>query len=259
MESSTAYRPVGRGGTRPSPVYYYMMDNLLECRKESGFPSNREFFDEDVNVYLAGLLTSHIFGHAASTTAGIIIPYDIPLFEAASDEADPRRRFNIYRANADHLLVRLGVFDNPIARRPGSATHMALTSDAWIGRGKAYYRLAWACAAETFRRPTAIGDIMGKLSSGFERYVGVLSTMRSSCLNMIPRISDGEMFHLERNVLEEDRKKEVAALYDRFLDAWTAYRKSRAPDDRKKLDTVTEELKKADPVFSFDPLAADTR
>ena len=100
---------------------------------------------------------------------------------------------------------------------------------------------------------------MGKLSSGFERYVGVLSTMRSSCLNMIHRISDGEMFHLERNVLKEDRKKEVAALYDRFLDAWTAYRKSRAPDDRKKLDMVTEELKKADPVFSFDPLAADTR
>lgn len=259
MESSTVYRPVGKGNTRPSPAYYYMMDNLLECRKESGFPSNREFFDEDVNVYLAGLLTSHVFGSAAGTTAGMIMPYDIPLFEAARDETDPRRRFNIYRANADHLLVRLGVFDNPSGRRPGSATHMTLTREAWIGRGKTYYRLAWACAAETFRRPTAIGNVMGKLSSGFERYVGVLSTMRSSCLNMIPRISNGEMFHLERSVLEEDRKKEVAALYDRFLDAWTTYRRSRTPDDRKKLDMVSEELKKADPSFSFDPLAADTR
>jgi hypothetical protein len=259
MESSTAYRPVGRGDSRPSPAYYYMMDNLLECRKESGFPSNGEFFDEDVNVYLAGLLTSHVFGNAAATTAGMIMPYDIPLFELAGEETSPRRRFNIYRANADHLLVRLGVFDNPSGRRPGSATHMALTRDAWIGRGKAYYRLAWACAAETFRRPTAIGDVMGKLSSGFERYVGVLSAMRPSCLNMIPRISNGEMFHLERNVMEEDRKKELTALYDRFLDTWTAYRGSRDPDDRKKLYMVSEELKKADPSFSFDPLAADTR
>lgn len=259
MGSSTAYRPVGKGGTRPSPAYYYMMDNLLECRRESGFPSNMELFDEDVNVYLAGVLTSQVFGNAAGTTAGMIMPFDIPLFNAVSNEADPRGRFNIYKANADHLLLRLGVFDNPGGRRPGSAKHMALTRDAWIGRCKAYYRLAWACAAETFKRPTAIGDIMEKLSSGLERYIGVLSTMRSSSLNMIPRISSGEMFHLERSVLEEDRKKELAILYDRFLDAWTAYSTSRAIVDREKLDMVYGELKKADPSFLFDPFETDTR
>jgi hypothetical protein len=185
--------------------------------------------------------------------------YDIPLFEAMSGEIDPRKRFTIYRANADDLLLRLGVFDNPGGHGPGSAPHMALTRDAWLGRGAAYYRLAWASAAETFRRPTAIGDVMGKLSSGFERYVGIISSMRSSCLNMIPRISDGEMFHLEQSVIDEDRKKEVAALYDRFLDAWNEYRRSGGQEERERLEPVCVELKRSDPSFSFDPIAADIR
>jgi len=236
-----------------------MIDNLLECRKEDGFPSNRDFFDEDVNVYLAGLLTSHIYGSSAASTSGTIMRYDIPLFEAISGEEDPRKRFTIYRANADDLLLRLGVFDNPDGRRPGSASRITLTRETWIGRGASYYRLAWASAAETFRHPTAIGDVMGKLSTGFERYVGILSSMRSSCLNMIPHISDGEMFHLEREVIDEDRKKEVAALYDRFLDAWNAYRRSGGQEDRKRLETVSVELKRSDPSFSFDPIAADIR
>ncbi len=259
MESSTAWRPVGSGGTRPSPAYFYMIDNLLECRKESDFPSNRKFFDEDVNVYLAGLLTSHIYSGRNAPTSETIMRYDIPLFEAMSGEIDPRKRFTIYRANADDLLLRLGVFDNPDGRKPGSVSHMDLTRDAWIGRGAAYYRLAWASAAETFRRPTAIGDVMEKLSSEFERYVGILASMRSSCLNIRPRISDGEMFHLEQSVIDEDRKKELAALYDRFLDAWNAYRRSGGQDERKRLETVSVELKRSDPPFSFAPIPADIR
>ena len=257
MKSSTAWRPVGKGESRPSPAYYYMIDNLLECRKESGFPSNRDCFDEDVNVYLAGLLTSHIYTGNDSRAASDIVPYDIPLFEAARAEMDPRRRFAIYRSNADHLLLRLGVYDNPAGRRPGSAPHMALKRETWIGRGRAYYRMAWASAAETFRRPTAIGDIMEKLSNRFESYAGILSAMRSSCLNMIPHISDGEMFHLERSVLAGEKKKEIAGLYDRFLDAWTAYGRSGGPGERKKLEIITDELRKADPSFTFEPSALD--
>jgi len=259
MESSTSWRPVGKGAATPSPAYFYMIDNLLECRKESGFPSNGEFYDEDVNVYLAALLTSRIYGGCSNVTYNSIINYDIPLFESAGGESDPRKRFTVYRANADDLLLRLGVYGNPEGRRPGSAAHMALGREAWTGRGSAYYRLAWAAAAETFRRPTAIGDVMEKLSNGFERYVGLLSAMRSSCLNMIPRISDGEMYHLERAVMEEDRKKEIAALYDRFLDAWTEYRRSGGPEDRKRLERVSDQLKRSDPSFSFDPLALDIR
>jgi hypothetical protein len=260
MISSTAYRPVGalRGGA-DSPAYFFMIDHLLSSRRESGFPSNAVVFDEDVNVYLAALLTSYIFGGAPSGPERIF-PYDLPLFEAAARETDPRGRFCLYRANADHLLLQVGIFDNPRSRRPGSASHMDITREAYIGRGKSYYRMAWASAAETFRRPTAIGDIMGKLSGGFERYVEILSVMRGEYLNMIPRLSDGELFHLGRDVFEEDRKREIAALYDGFLDAWSAWRRSGGQDRLGELETAAERLTAADPSFSFDlPENADPR
>ena len=253
MDSSTTWKPVGKGASTPSPAYFYMIDNLLESRMESSYPSNSEFFDEDVNVYLAGLLTSRIYSGGPGGAREVITTYDIPLFETVGRESDPRKRFTAYRANADDLLLRLAVFDNPTGRRPGSAPHMAMTREAWAGRGAAYYRLAWAAAAETFRRPTAIGDVMEKLSMGFDRYARVLSDMRASCLNMIPVLSDGQMFHLERSVLEEDRRKEVAAAYDTFLDALSAYRKSREPREKRRLEAAAGKLKRLDPSFNFDP------
>ncbi len=254
MEISTAWRPVGRGGSSPSPAYFYMMDNLLESRKDNGYPPNSDFFDEDVNVYLASLLTSRIYGGLDPSGSCVEMDYDIHLFETLNRTADPRTRFRSYRMAANAILLGLGVFDNPAGRRPGSAAHMAMTNGAWAGRGSAYYRLAWAAAAETFRRPTAIGDVMGKLSTGFERYARVLSSMRSSCLNMLPSLSDGELFHLGRKILEDDRKKELSALYDSFLDAWNDYRSEGSPAAMKKLEERCAELRKADPSFEFEAI-----
>ena len=231
-----------------------MMDSLLDTRRESPFPTSADFFDEDVNVYLASLLTSHVYD-GGKATAHLVMPYDVSLFEAAARESEPRRRFELYRANADHILVRMGIFDNPSGRRPCSAPHMSMSREGWLGRGSAYYRLAWASAMETFRRPTAVGDVMEKLSSAFERYVGVLSGMRSSRLGIVPRLSDGSIFHLGRSVLEEDRKKETALLYDRFLDRWNEYRASGDPGARKDLEEITGMLREADPSFDFDPLS----
>jgi hypothetical protein len=251
MDSSTAYTPVGKGAGSPSPAYFYMMDNLLESRRD-GYPSNSDFFDEDVNVYLASLLTSSVLG--TGTPAGSpIIRYDLDLFDEAASGYAPRRRFEIYRANADDLLLRLAVFDNPAGRRPGSAPHLEMTRKAWTGRCKAYYRMAWARAAETFRRPTAIGGVMGKLSENVERYIGVISSMRASCLNIIPSLSEGRLYHLERGVLEEQRAKEITALYDRFLDALSEYRRCGGKMGRKQLEILSGELRKADPAFRFDP------
>jgi len=252
MDSSTAYTPVGKGAGDPSPAYFYMMDNLLESRRGGGYPSNRDVFAEDVNVYLASLLTSSVLG-AGGSTGSPIVRYDLDLFEEAASGCAPRRRFDIYRANADDLMLRLAVFDNPGGGRPGSAPHLEMTRKAWTGRCKAYYRVAWACAAETFRRPTAIGSVMGKLSENLERYIGVISAMRASCLNIIPSLSEGQMYHLGRRVLDEQIKQDLQALYDRFLDALSEYRRCGGKMGRKKLEILSGELRKADPSFRFDP------
>jgi hypothetical protein len=231
-----------------------MIDNLLESRRGSGFPSNRGGYDEDVNVYLASLLTSSAVESAGSVSSRVL-SYDLDLFESVGAGAAPRERFEAYKANADDLLLRLAVFDNPSGRRPGSVRHMAMTREAWIGRCKSYYRMAWACAAGTFRRPTAIGDIMGKLADGLEKYIDVISAMRASSLNILPSLSDGQIYHLGRTLSEEERTERLPLLYDRFLDAWSDYRETGGEREKRILESVSGELREADPSFEFDPLA----
>jgi len=42
------------------PTYYFMINCLLYSRMETGLVSNQDYYDEDVNVYLAHLLHSFI-------------------------------------------------------------------------------------------------------------------------------------------------------------------------------------------------------
>ena len=46
------------------PTYYFMVNCLLYSRMETGLVSNQDFYDEDVNVYLAHLLSLRYFASA---------------------------------------------------------------------------------------------------------------------------------------------------------------------------------------------------
>jgi len=103
-----------------------MAEQLLEARRESMFPTNGAGPDEDVNVYLAGLLTDFLTGHhdpRVQWGAG-------PVFFPAGKEIGPRSRADRYRVNADHRLLFLGLMDrgDGLRRR---RVHFGMT--AWYG------------------------------------------------------------------------------------------------------------------------------
>ena len=140
MSVVTTYQPLGTGS--PEETYFYMMNCLLYSRMESGFPSNEEYLDEDVNVYLADLLTGTIHGSEDSSCTHYLASCDSSLFDSVRTIENPRTKYNIYKKNADRLIMALGIFGNPRLRRLNSAPHMAASERCYIGRGKAYYSLA---------------------------------------------------------------------------------------------------------------------
>lgn len=253
MDVSTAYTPVGGKVSRPVPTGFYMLDRLLSSRIDCAYPSNRERYDEDVNIYLAGLLTALIYSERHEQMARLVVPYDGELLELARRERDPRMNFQRYRANADFLLAYLGVFDNPTDVRPAPVSYRHMSREAYIGRGAAYYRLAWSYCMQAFRRRSAVSDVMEKLSRGFERYVRILSAMRGEYLNILPRLSDGEFYHLQRSILDEDRRRLIPAARDAFLDALSRLRRERSAEARIGLEERARELGSLDPSFRFDP------
>lgn len=250
MSTVTAYQPLGTGS--PEETYFYMMNCLLYSRMESGFPSNDEYLDEDVNVYLASLLTGTIHGCEEGSSTNYLASCDSSLFDSVRTIENPRTKYNIYKANADRLIIALGIFGNPKLTRLNSAPHMAASERSYIGRGKAYYSLAESYAVETSRKHTAIADVLGKLSMGFEKYVKILSLVRSEYFDFRHRISDGELFHLEKSIDRVGQKEQLNKLYDEFLDLYSAYRENKTARAKRRVEKVCTRIQEIDPSFLFE-------
>jgi hypothetical protein len=60
MRPLANYVDLGSPSRETRPTYHFMMKCLLYSRMETGLVSNQDFYDEDVNVYIAHLLNSFI-------------------------------------------------------------------------------------------------------------------------------------------------------------------------------------------------------
>ncbi len=230
-----------------------MMNNLLYSRIEGGFPSNSDRYDEDVNVYLAGLLESMISPDYHMNLNKYLIPYDLPLFESVREETEPRAKYMIYRVNADFILLSIGIFENARGRSANSVPYMNISRNSYIGRGKAYYDLARSYLLQTTLRPNAMTEILGKLSVNFEKYLKIITVMKSEHFNFIGRISEGELFHLGHDIQQEDLKERIRNKYDEFLDAFSMFRKEDTDESWALLQKKIGELKELDGSFDFAP------
>lgn len=253
MHVSKTYTAIGTNRDREqSHTYFFMMNNLLYSRIESGHPTNDEYFDEDVNVYLAGLLASLVDPARHAAAGRYIRTYDIQLFELVESMENSSMKYQAYKANADFLLVSIGIFDNPAQMRPRSVPHLSIPLESYIGRGMAYYNLAQSYCREMYRRSTALETVLGKLSTGFEKYLRILSLMRSEYLNMYRKITSGELYHLGHSIEHVEERGEREILYDEFLDAYSSYRHEPSLDARRDLDELADRIRNIDPTFRFE-------
>jgi hypothetical protein len=249
---SDLHLSLGSDGKREvEPTFFFMLNCLLYSRLETGFPSNQDFYDEDVNVYLANLLCSFMKPEYHRRAKRYLSPYDTSLFEGIENSTDARLKYTIYKTNADFLLISIGIFNNADAKRPDSAQIFRNSEEAHMGRGKAYYHFAYTYSQSMFKKSTGITEILEKLSKGFERYVEILSHMRGEYFNILDRLSQGEVYHLERSVDHAEATRELRALQDQFLDVYSEYLQTRREDLRRKVEDLAKKIREIDDSFDF--------
>ncbi len=242
---------------RTTPTFHFMLKCLLYSRLQTGLVSNRDFYDEDVNVYMAHLLQSFIDPAYLDRARPYLSQYDSDVFSSLAESTDARLKYTIYKANADFLLVSMGIFDDPKAmtrpRHGGrrGAAWTEPTEEAYIGRGKTYYRFAYTYSQQLYRKSAGISEVLEKLSIGFDRYLKILAHMRGEYLDLMDRLSAGEVFHLERSVDETARREEISAKQDQLLDLFNDWQKTKDKETLKKIQAVAEELRKINPGFRF--------
>ncbi len=233
------------------PTYYFMINCLLYSRMETGLVSNQDCYDEDVNVYLAHLLHSFINPEYVDQSRRFLSKYDTDVFRRLQTSSDARLKYLIYKTNADFLLVSIGIFDNPLAAGGGRAK-LAPSEEAYIGRGKTYYHFAYSYSQQMHRKNQGVSDVLEKLSVGFEKYLRILSHMRGEYLDLMKRLSAGEVYHLERSVDEASRQELLRVKQDELLELYAAWRKEPTPEAEEGLARVVGEIREINPAFKFE-------
>ena len=233
------------------PTYYFMINCLLYSRMETGLVSNQDYYDEDVNVYLAHLLHSFINPEYVEQSKKFLSKYDTDVFRRLASSSDSRLKYLIYKTNADFLLVSIGIFDNPAA----AAAHKSKlqpSEEAYIGRGKTYYHFAVSYAQQVHRRNQGAAEVLEKLSVGFDKYIRILSHMRGEYMDLLKRFSHGEVYHLERSVDEASQQELLRVKQDELLELYSAWKNEPTLERVARLERVVSEIRQLNPAFKFE-------
>jgi len=230
------------------PTYSFMINCLLYSRMETGLVSNQDYYDEDVNVYLAHLLHSFINPEYVDQSKKFLSKYDTDVFRRLSNSTDARLKYLIYKTNADFLLVSIGIFDNPSA----AAGKAQPSEEAYIGRGKTYYHFAYSYGQQMHRKNAGVSDVLEKLSVGFEKYLRILSHMRGEYLDLVQRLSNGEVYHLERSINETSKQEMLRLKQDELLELYSAWKNEPSRETEASLERVVSEIREINPSFKFE-------
>lgn len=250
-EDFESYVPVERDGSsgEPNSSVYFMVHALLSSRVESGLSDDDGPSEEDVNVYLTHLLCDFLKPTYHERANQYVSCFDTSVFEQVRNTTNKRVKYTVYKANADHILMMSGLFQNAEGSAPRTiAEPLRLSEDAHLGRGRTYYDFACTYSQSLFGRRSGITGVLGKLSLRFERYVRLLAHMRLEYLNLIDRLSDGALFHLQRELASGA----LDTLRNEFLDAYRAWQSNPTPEQRARLRDVAAQLHEVDPSFTFD-------
>jgi len=253
-EDADKYVPVESSGASgaATPSISFMIHALLSSRIHSGLGDDSPP-EDDVNIYLTHLLCDYVHPETKRRGRQYLSTYDTSVFERVRSSTNTRFKYTVYRANADHLLMMMGVFHNPTGARPKAlAAPLQVRGETHVGRGKAYYDYAFTYSRSLYGRSSGITDVLGKLAAGFERYLRLLSYLRAEYLHLVDQLSPGDLFHLERGVLALD----LARQRDVFLDAWSDWKRAPTPEHQTELRQAATDLERLDPNFHFEVPAA---
>jgi hypothetical protein len=244
------YVPITGGAPRPAePSSQFMMRCLLSTRAELALQSDDDVTEQEVNVYLTSLLCSYGDPRYCVRVGGYLSTYDSTVFERAQHSRSHRYRYTVYKVNADHLLMSIGVFANPEGRpREAIPAPLRRGNEVFVGRAKAYYDFAAAYGARVFGRQSAVCEVLDRLGGDIEKYIAILVHLRRTYLDFVQSLSEGEIFHLQRAAAATG----TTVLHDEFLDRWSAWKRDPTPEARRRLLETVERLRRVDPEFQFD-------
>lgn len=180
------------------PLSWFFAEQLLEARAESALPTNAAGPDEDVNMYLVGLLERWAL---ADPRPGVVMAAD-PLLSLPCACLTPTNRAAWHRHQADHRLLALGLFDRgDLVRRHRVGWRMteAETRQRDLTVMLRSYELAAAALAPR-QEHAGLVAVWRKLAVHGEDYVNALQTLARRRLGLGARLRQADLERLMAGV-----------------------------------------------------------
>lgn len=235
---------------RPSPFFF--LEHLLKARADLHLESGHHEHDQEVNVYLSGLLNSLVDAHELTRTREYISVFDVDVRRWLDEHPGVRNEYIVYRDNADFGLLQEGVFSGD--EHQGSYHHIVLNDTTRQDRIGLYYELA---ASALSHLQGTHGPLVPVLLSIADHLAEILQIVRRAAgyyFEMLERISEGSLFHLEREMNEKGVMKQYQVLLDEFLKTYRTYRRTPTPEDRDRLQQIASNLRALNREFKCDEL-----
>ena len=171
-------------GRFPEGTFGVILQMLLRARLDLRLDvTGSQFYEEDVNTYLGGVLVSYIDPQYLRAISDLLTQHDVDLHQAI-DRATPDKAqmYRIYKVNADDLMLSVGVF------------HVG--QEQPLDRIKEYYSCASEFQKRIYGKPTAVAEIQSKLAGSAGRYLAILTQARREYLNFVRQVSDENLSDL---------------------------------------------------------------
>lgn len=244
MDAKVNFQDIKTG--KQETLFFFFFNSWL-CSRIDTKQESRE--DEEVNIYMAQLLASLFDGRFYTEHVDLLATTPAEVFGKVEKEARPYHKLQVYRANADHRLMAFGIFANMGERQ--SRLRQSLTPpDAYLEEAEQYYGWAAEYARYMPTRYQALGITMKKLAAGFDTYYGILVHLANNHLNLLSRLTPGELFHLERKVNQAAGPGIAQIALDKMLDAFNAWRTNPTPENEAKYQQACEQYRQTNPAFN---------
>ncbi|NLD99925.1 MAG: hypothetical protein GX640_08620 [Fibrobacter sp.] len=237
------------GEKQTQETSFFFLEHLLKARADLHMESGLHEYDQEINIYLMGLLNSLFGSDTFLKQKPYISPFDTDIRDYLETHPGLRNEYRVYRDNADFGLVLLGLFLKYQHR--GSYHNIVLQNLDSEGRIALYYELAASALSHLQGTSVSLVKVYMSIAEYLPEILQILRQTATNYFDFIQRISDGSLYHLEKEIHENGIKSLYDQKLDEFLKSYAMYKENPTEDKKENLTVLAEELKKLNSKFQF--------
>lgn len=248
MVESSAYVDLGSG--EREPLFFFLLNAYLQSRIET---DNESDGDEEVNVYVAGLLHSLVDGRFYTDNAERLATSPLDVCQKAAASGTDRGKADVYRTNADHRLMAFGLFSG-WGEHTSRYRRTMTPEESYMDEAQQFYGWAAMFCARLPHRYRGLALTLGKLAERFDTHRRVLAHMGAHHLDLLRRLTPGEVYHLEKAAHEAALPQIEEHALDRLLDAYNRWKADPSAKTREGLLRESRPYGQLHPAFDANRL-----